>query len=90
MADKPLCVCYVSQEYPPETGWGGIGTYVYEISHALVERGHTVIVLSRAQEKESCYNDRGVIVFRILPKFFLNKVPFFWKLRCYRISVSIP
>ena len=41
-------VLFVSQELPPETGWGGIGTYVSMISRALAERGVEVHVLSVA------------------------------------------
>jgi glycogen synthase len=39
-------VLFVSQEFPPETGWGGIGTYVDVLSHALASRGVDVHVLS--------------------------------------------
>src|SRR5690349_21831002 len=41
-------VLLVSQEMPPETGWGGIGTYVNTISRALATRGCDVHVLSVA------------------------------------------
>lgn len=39
-------VLLVSQEYPPETGWGGIGTYVGIIAPALARAGAEVHVLS--------------------------------------------
>ncbi|HEY1523463.1 MAG TPA: glycosyltransferase family 4 protein [Solirubrobacteraceae bacterium] len=39
-------VLLVSQEMPPETGWGGIGTYVNTISQALTGKGAEVHVLS--------------------------------------------
>jgi glycogen(starch) synthase len=39
-------VLLVSQEMPPETGWGGIGTYVSTISRALAAKGADVHVLS--------------------------------------------
>lgn len=39
-------VLFVSQELPPETGWGGIGTYVAMISRALADKGVEVHVLS--------------------------------------------
>lgn len=39
-------VLLVSQEVPPETGWGGIGTYVACGARALASRGHEVHVLS--------------------------------------------
>ena len=31
-------IVFVSYEYPPDTGFGGIGTYVYQISHVLSKR----------------------------------------------------
>jgi glycogen(starch) synthase len=37
---------FVSQEVPPETGWGGIGTYVDVIGEALAAKGVDVHVLS--------------------------------------------
>lgn len=39
-------VLFSSQEYPPETGWGGIGTYLGIIAPALVRMGVEVHVLS--------------------------------------------
>ncbi len=42
-------VLFVSQEFPPDTGWGGIGTYVHAVSQALAARGTEVHVLSVAE-----------------------------------------
>jgi glycosyltransferase involved in cell wall biosynthesis len=39
-------VLFVSQEFPPETGWGGIGTYVASVTQALSAAGIEVHVLS--------------------------------------------
>jgi len=39
-------VLLVSQEYPPETGWGGIGTYAGIVAPALARAGAEVDVLS--------------------------------------------
>ena len=39
-------VLLVSQEFPPETGWGGIATYLGVIAPALVRHGAEVHVLS--------------------------------------------
>jgi glycosyltransferase involved in cell wall biosynthesis len=39
-------VLLVSQEMPPETGWGGIGTYVATLAPALAAAGAEVRVLS--------------------------------------------
>jgi glycosyltransferase involved in cell wall biosynthesis len=47
-SDRPLRLCFVSREYPPETGWGGIGTFVRNASHGLARLGHEVEVVSVA------------------------------------------
>lgn len=36
----------MSQEFPPETGWGGIGAYVDVVARAVADRGVDVHVLS--------------------------------------------
>ena len=73
-------ICYISQEYPPETGWGGIGSYTYEMAHALAQSGHRVTIISRALNSESVTNDAGVEVHRVLPGPKLDSVPMLWRL----------
>src|SRR5437773_9808668 len=53
LSQEPLSVkiCLVSQEYPPETARGGIGTQTYFKAHGFAARGHEVYVLSRNPEK---------------------------------------
>jgi glycogen synthase len=67
-------VLFVSREYPPETGGGGIGSYVETMARALVRQGHEVHVLScvpgqaiddRVHEGVQLHR-RGV--YRLLPK----------------------
>lgn len=59
-------ICLVSQEYPPETGGGGIGTQVFLKAHAFVRLGHTVHVISSTYDVPArTYEDGGVIVHRI-------------------------
>jgi glycogen(starch) synthase len=43
---RPLRILFVSREYPPETGGGGIGSYVEAMAHVLAARGHEIHVLS--------------------------------------------
>ena len=43
-----LTILFLSREYPPETGGGGIGSYVAAIAPALAARGHDVHTLSCA------------------------------------------
>ena len=44
----PLAICLISQEFPPYTSWGGIGTYNATIAFEYARRGHRVTVISRA------------------------------------------
>ena len=55
----------VSQEMPPETGWGGIGTYVDVLSEALAAKGHEVHVLSVVHGQAASRTHRqGVTIHR--------------------------
>jgi glycosyltransferase involved in cell wall biosynthesis len=48
--DAPLKIALLSFEYPPETGFGGIGTYTWHHARALAALGHEVHVLAGARE----------------------------------------
>jgi glycogen(starch) synthase len=48
--DRPLRIALLSYEYPPETGFGGIGTYTWHHARALAALGHDVHVLAGARE----------------------------------------
>jgi glycosyltransferase involved in cell wall biosynthesis len=62
----PLHICFLSQEYPPETGWGGIGAYTYEMAHGLARAGQKVTVISLAEGPEAVTRgEDGVEVHRI-------------------------
>jgi glycosyltransferase involved in cell wall biosynthesis len=41
-------IALVTQEYPPETASGGIGTQAYDKAHWLADRGHDVHVVSHS------------------------------------------
>lgn len=60
-------ILFLTQEYPPETGWGGIGTYTRNVARALVQMGHSVHVLAAAVPPQTtqCYDDEGVHVVRV-------------------------
>jgi glycosyltransferase involved in cell wall biosynthesis len=62
-------ICLVSQEYPPETALGGIGTQNWNKARAMARLGHTVHVLScsnKASERQVQSHD-GVTVHRMRP-----------------------
>jgi glycosyltransferase involved in cell wall biosynthesis len=63
-------ICLVSQEYPPETPWGGIATQTFNKARALAGLGHEVHVLTRSAEEGADLRtevDRGVIVHLMKP-----------------------
>lgn len=65
-----LRVCLVSEEYPPETATGGIGTYTKLLAEGLSRGGHDVVVLTRAGVVPSTTTSGGVTVHRLLPAPF--------------------
>lgn len=75
-----LHICYISQEYPPETGWGGIGSYTYEMAQAMARAGHRVTVISRALNGESVVNEGAVTVHRVRPGPRWESMPVLWRL----------
>lgn len=81
-----LNICLVADEYPTETGWGGIGTYHYNLARGLRDNGCNVIVIARALEKESIETSEGITVHRILP--YYNNSEISAESIGYRISVS--
>jgi len=89
-----LSICFVSQEYPEETGWGGIGTYTFEMAHGLARAGHRVIVISRAVDQPRNYVEAdGVEVYRVLPSLNLDSTPILWRVNRfwegYRLAVAL-
>lgn len=65
-------ICLISREYPPDTGWGGIGAYTFNTARALHSAGHEVEVIALKKcSKESgdpSQNrsiDNGITVHRV-------------------------
>ncbi len=62
----PLRISLVSQEYPPETAHGGIGSQTYLKAHGLAALGHEVHVISHSTDgAKQEYKDEAVRVTRI-------------------------
>lgn len=60
-------VALLSYEYPPETGFGGIGTYTWYQARALVRLGHDVRVIAGTLEPGTTHSEHdGVRVTRVL------------------------
>jgi glycosyltransferase involved in cell wall biosynthesis len=68
---RPLRILFVSREYPPSTGGGGIGSYVKTMARALARRGNEVHVLSCSDgQPADDHLDDGVRVhLRGVPRF---------------------
>jgi glycosyltransferase involved in cell wall biosynthesis len=83
---KPLKIALLSYEYPPETGFGGIGTYTWYHARALVRLGHQVHVLAGATRAHALrtYTHDGVTVhrYRAAGPFMLFAALFGWR-NCY-------
>ena len=60
-------IAFLSKDYPPDL-IGGVGTYIYEVSRLLAKMGHTVFVITYAQDSPIEYNDGGVTVCRVKAK----------------------
>jgi glycosyltransferase involved in cell wall biosynthesis len=70
MPDRPLRICLVSLEYPPETAHGGIGSQTWTKARELTARGHDVHVLSSAAGPGEALRTEvhdGVTVHRLQP-----------------------
>lgn len=55
-------ILFLSHQYPPETNWGGIGSYTATMSRALSERGHEVHVLTCWDGQQSIDRMEGDVV----------------------------
>ena len=61
-------ILYISNEYPPETGYGGIGTYTMHIAEGMAARGHLVHVICRSQTAGAVtIKQQGVVLHRVPP-----------------------
>jgi len=69
---RRLRILFISREYPPWTGGGGIGSYVETMAHALARRGHEVHVLSCSEgQGTEDHDDDGVrLHLRGVPRLF--------------------
>ncbi len=66
-------IAILSYEYPPDTGFGGIGTYAYYQARALVKLGHDVHVFAGATKNGVFHSEHdGVKVTRIKREGWLH------------------
>jgi D-inositol-3-phosphate glycosyltransferase len=85
-------ILFVSQEVPPDSAWGGIGTYVDVLSEALAGKGHDVHVLSVVDRQPRSREVRnGVTIHRFaLPPVHrpAEHLPETWRRVLLAVSVA--
>jgi glycosyltransferase involved in cell wall biosynthesis len=60
-----LKIAFISHEFPPDTGKGGIGTYVSQIARAIAAEGNEVHVFAGSNYREGTEHSNGYIIYRI-------------------------
>lgn len=58
-------IAFITYEYPPDTAFGGIATYVQQAANMLHKRGHYIEVFSGSHYKTFSDNSEGFWVHRI-------------------------
>lgn len=61
-------ILYITSEYPPETGFGGIATYTKYIAETMAKKGHQISVITLSTSVRTSKTDHnGVTVYRTPP-----------------------
>lgn len=61
-------ICFVHEEYPEETNFGGIATYQKEMAEELAKQGHTVYIICRSLTHDNNYVENNINIYRIFVK----------------------
>jgi glycosyltransferase involved in cell wall biosynthesis len=82
-------ICLISTGFPPDNG-GGIGTYIYNLSHGLVKLGHSVHVIYPAKQSAYSHDIVDEINVHRLPKKILPKIEGYfpgvrWSYQVYKL-----
>ena len=70
-------IAFITYEFPPDTGKGGIGTYTVQMAELLVDAGNEVHVFAGSHHREEKERINGVTVYWVRcsgPESFRNKV----------------
>lgn len=65
-ANDKLCVCYLSQDFPPAHN-GGIARFTHDLARGVARLGHQVHVITKGKDHNTVDFEDGVWVHRILP-----------------------
>ncbi|WP_416672262.1 glycosyltransferase family 4 protein [Egbenema bharatensis] len=61
-------IAFISYEFPPDTAYGGIATYVDQSSRLLRQRGHHVEVFTSSPYQDGTQTQDGIIIHRAQEK----------------------
>ncbi|HKB15056.1 MAG TPA: glycosyltransferase, partial [Planctomycetota bacterium] len=61
----PRTLCLITEEYPPETGWGGIATYNRNLAQGLAGAGHRVVVIAGTPGAPSETREGNIEIHRV-------------------------
>ncbi len=77
-----LNIAFISYEYPPETGGGGIGTYLVNVIPELRKAGHNAILITATNKPTSFWENDFIFKVPCLHANNFNEVlmPYFKKL----------
>lgn len=78
-------ICFVHEEYPEETNFGGIATYQKIMAEELAKQGNNVYVICRGLKKSRFYVENNVNIYRIYVRESKNQLKNYIK---YRKKVS--
>lgn len=67
-------ICFVHEEYPEETNFGGIATYQKIMAEGLAKQGNNVYVICRGVNKSSFYIENNVNIYRVYVKESKNQL----------------
>jgi len=85
-------IAYISHEYPPDTGKGGIGTYTWQMAQIMQGLGHEVEVFTASFDRQISEVFDGVLTHRIkIDKLsdFKVHVPFVFSLQHQKKNFQI-
>lgn len=58
-------IAFISYEFPPDTAYGGIATYVDQSSRLLHQRGHHVEVFTSSPYQNGTRTEEGIVIHRV-------------------------
>lgn len=58
-------IAYISHEFPPDTGKGGIGTYVSQVAKALAEKGNDIHVFAGSDYRQGSTFSDGYYIHHV-------------------------